>query len=165
MNGVIHSKTPKVVPLKFRNVKYFHSTLYNGCNYLSMLESKLNYVSKRGPCKIMIWSNMKTVLLTTPNKHTLCLAILCGGWHSWAWDMPPSGEDYINYAISSGIWYICFICSIWFWHGWEQKAIIIVGENTSEGECYFNFSIRNNLSFFKLYFLSHYQVSLYKVVS
>ena len=28
--------------------KWFHTTLYNGCNYLSMLGLKLNHVSKRG---------------------------------------------------------------------------------------------------------------------
>ena len=29
--------------------KQFHPTLYNGCNYLSMLGLKLNHVSKRAP--------------------------------------------------------------------------------------------------------------------
>ena len=28
--------------------KLFHPTLYNGCNYLSMLGLKVNHVSKRG---------------------------------------------------------------------------------------------------------------------
>ena len=30
--------------------RLFHSTLHTGCNYLSMLGSKLNHVSKRSPC-------------------------------------------------------------------------------------------------------------------
>ena len=29
--------------------KWFHPTVYNGCDYLSMLGLKLNHVSKRGP--------------------------------------------------------------------------------------------------------------------
>ena len=29
--------------------KWFHLTLYNGCNYISMLGLKLNHVSKSGP--------------------------------------------------------------------------------------------------------------------
>ena len=29
--------------------KYFHLTLYQACDYLSMLGLKLNHVSKRGP--------------------------------------------------------------------------------------------------------------------
>ena len=31
-----------------------HPTLYNGCNYLSMLGLKLNHVSKRGPWYLII---------------------------------------------------------------------------------------------------------------
>ena len=34
---------------KCRIWKKFHATLYNGCNYLSMLGLMLNFVSKRGP--------------------------------------------------------------------------------------------------------------------
>ena len=36
--------------------KLFHPTLYNGCNYLSMLGLKLNHVSKRGPLCSSPWS-------------------------------------------------------------------------------------------------------------
>ena len=36
--------------------KYFHPTLYNGCNYLSMLGLKLNHVSKWGS-KSAKWDN------------------------------------------------------------------------------------------------------------
>ena len=43
---------PKLQRLHFWSLgldKKFHSTLSNGCNYLSMLRVKLNHVSKRGP--------------------------------------------------------------------------------------------------------------------
>ena len=29
--------------------KWFHLTLYNGCNYLFMMDLQLNHVSERGP--------------------------------------------------------------------------------------------------------------------
>ena len=34
--------------------KKFHLTLYNGCNYLSMLGLKLNHISKRGPWRLLL---------------------------------------------------------------------------------------------------------------
>ena len=34
--------------------KLFYLTLYNGCNYLSMLVFKLNYVSRRGPWCLLV---------------------------------------------------------------------------------------------------------------
>ena len=39
-----------VAPLKFRNGWVISPTLYQACNYLSMLGLKLNHVSKRGHC-------------------------------------------------------------------------------------------------------------------
>ena len=35
--------------------KYFHPTLHNGCNYLSLLGLKLIYVSKSAPLKDIDW--------------------------------------------------------------------------------------------------------------
>ena len=49
MKLLIHSQTSTVQPLKFGMDKQFHPTLYNGCNYLSMLGIKLNHASERGP--------------------------------------------------------------------------------------------------------------------
>ena len=37
MKYLIHSQTSAAAPLKFGMDKYVHPTLYNGCNYLSML--------------------------------------------------------------------------------------------------------------------------------
>ena len=48
MTLFIHSQTSTVASLKFGMGKLFHPTLYNGCNYLSILGLKLNHVSKRG---------------------------------------------------------------------------------------------------------------------
>ena len=48
MKLLIHSLVSTVAPLKFRNVWIIHFTLYNGCDYLSMLVLKLIHVSKRG---------------------------------------------------------------------------------------------------------------------
>ena len=39
-------------PQTFGLDKEFHPTLYNGCNSLSELRSKLNHVSKRSPCAL-----------------------------------------------------------------------------------------------------------------
>ena len=49
MKLLIHSQTSTAAPLKFGNGQV--TTLYNGCNYLSMLGLKLNHVSitKKGP--------------------------------------------------------------------------------------------------------------------
>ena len=47
-----HSQTSTAAPLKFGVDELFHPTLYNGCDYLSMLRWKLIHVSKRGP---VVW--------------------------------------------------------------------------------------------------------------
>ena len=47
MKLLIHSQTSTVQPLKFGNVISSH-TEYRACNYMSMLELKLNSISKRG---------------------------------------------------------------------------------------------------------------------
>ena len=47
MKLLIHSQTSTVQHMKFGIEKQFHPTLYNGCNYLSTLGSKLNHVSRR----------------------------------------------------------------------------------------------------------------------
>ena len=41
-----------VQPLKFEMDKWFHPTLYEGCNYLYMLRPKLIYVGKRAPSEL-----------------------------------------------------------------------------------------------------------------
>ena len=52
MNLVIHSQTSTVSPLKFTNRWEIHTTLYNWCNYLSMLASKINHFDKRRSAEI-----------------------------------------------------------------------------------------------------------------
>ena len=46
---LINSSTSTVQLLSLGMDKEFHPTLYNGCNYLSMVGLDLNHVSKRGP--------------------------------------------------------------------------------------------------------------------
>ena len=66
--------------------KYFHPTLYNGCNYLSMMVLKLNRVSKRGPRTLAGIVNLMLVCCTCTSKELkriLCLAAYqtpCGNW-------------------------------------------------------------------------------------
>ena len=47
--------------------KWFHPRLYDGCNYLSMLRWKLNYVSKRGHWCLVVFVQFRSSLV--------------GGWH------------------------------------------------------------------------------------
>ena len=59
-----------------------HLTLYDGCNYISMLVLKLKYVSKQGPrCHAMValhtvetWTIQETVFMET--SHHLCLKFM-----------------------------------------------------------------------------------------
>ena len=44
----LHSQTSTMEPLNVEMDKLFHPTLYNGCDYVSMLGSKLIHVSKGG---------------------------------------------------------------------------------------------------------------------
>ena len=51
--------------------KKFHPTLYNGCDYLSMLGLKLNHVSKRGPgvcCEFKV----KYIMYYFPHWRAVC---------------------------------------------------------------------------------------------
>ena len=48
--------------------KDFHPTLYNGCNYLSMLGLMFIHVSKTGPCEIRIFD-------ITYNRNPHCVAM------------------------------------------------------------------------------------------
>ena len=51
----------------------FHPTLYDGCNYLSMLGLKLIYVSERGPryceCKVWFLFYLNTLRLRQNGRH------------------------------------------------------------------------------------------------
>ena len=51
--------------------KCFHPTVYNGCDYLSMLGLKLNHVSKRAPCSMAsnYLSQHGLLLDTTQGAH------------------------------------------------------------------------------------------------
>ena len=53
---LIHSQTLGMV-------KYVHHTLYNGCNYLSMLGLKLSHVCKRGARWITVCSISRNTVL------------------------------------------------------------------------------------------------------
>ena len=50
ISNYIHCKVWDEIIYPFPNFNGFHPTLYWIWNYLSMLWSKLNHVSKRGPC-------------------------------------------------------------------------------------------------------------------
>ena len=62
-------------PLKFRNGKEFHPTIYNGCNYLSILGLKSIHVSKRGHWRLQ-WHNLK-------KWPTLCKGNISTVHHYW----------------------------------------------------------------------------------
>ena len=47
--------------------KYFHPTVYNGCNYLSMLEWKLNHVCKGGARLVYICLYFHQLLMSIQN--------------------------------------------------------------------------------------------------
>ena len=66
MKLLIHSQTSTIVPLKFGNgYVFFYSTLYNDCNYLSVLGLKLIHVCKRSSCTIHRKHNKRWFRCTT----------------------------------------------------------------------------------------------------
>ena len=52
--------------------RWFHPTLYNGCNYLSMLGLKLNHVSKRGPRCPSTWHCKPSAGAVLSNFFNFC---------------------------------------------------------------------------------------------
>ena len=63
----IHSQTSTVQPLF--DVWGFHPTLYDGCNYFSMLGLKLMHVSKRDArCTEGIWNQSRLVALSGKDR-------------------------------------------------------------------------------------------------
>ena len=68
-----HPQTSTVVPLKFGINKWFHHTLYNGCNYLTMLGLKSNHVSKMGPLYHHgIISDQVSIYVFVPKTFGMC---------------------------------------------------------------------------------------------
>ena len=57
-------------PFLFRNGKVIHPTVYNGCNYLSMMGLKLNHVSKRGPSWISRACSISVIKSDTQRVNT-----------------------------------------------------------------------------------------------
>ena len=49
--------------LKFLGMEYFHPTIFNGCNYLSILGLKLIHISKCGPLRNRHFKNKLGILL------------------------------------------------------------------------------------------------------
>ena len=55
----------------------FHPTFYKVCNYLSMLGLKLNHVSKRGPCSVL--------LKETPDEKNLRSTLFRHRYNTFTW--------------------------------------------------------------------------------
>ena len=62
----IHSQIQRLHLWSLGMDKWFHLTIYNGCNYLSILGLKLNHVSEKGPRRLQC-----TVLQKIAIKDTL----------------------------------------------------------------------------------------------
>ena len=79
--------------------KWFHPTLYNGCNYLSMLGLKLNHVSKRGPMELRAWMNRWH--LHEMDKCDLLMIILYFHRYDTNLYIITSMESFIQYLTST----------------------------------------------------------------
>ena len=94
----------------------FHSTLYNGCNHLSMLGVRLIHVSKRGPWWCKYWHQLTASLLVQVMAYFLMAP---SQWHhAIIWS-----NDDMWFMRSSGIhlraihWKMGNICQ---WNGLEN---------------------------------------------
>ena len=73
MKLLIHSETSTVEPLKLGMNKKFQSTRSTECDYLSMLELKLDHISKRGcRCHLMWWK----IVLICAYIFTICYRLM-----------------------------------------------------------------------------------------
>ena len=88
--GWNYLSNPKLQRLKFRNGLVISPTLYQACDYLSMLGLKLNHFSKRGHCCVRAHS-IAIDLITSKVRYCLwitaepCLHLGCEyrGMHVW----------------------------------------------------------------------------------
>ena len=88
--------------------KWLHPTLYNGCNYLSMLGLKLNHVSKSGPRLFMSWfqSIGQFCGIDFPVMNLACCVPEHGGtimrgcqWLVCSWLTSPNGNISVLLAL------------------------------------------------------------------
>ena len=128
--------------------KWFHPTLYNGCNYLSMLGLKLNHVSKRGPwvdscysithtlqglkCTYISWDIMYIHLYFCTQhckKFTWKLLLMMSMCQTHAHFNPPdapydTGKIYVD---SSDLWHqnhlakLCWLENWWYCRNNQNK--------------------------------------------
>ena len=92
--------------------RLFHSTLYNGCNYLSMLGLKSIHVSKRDH------ETMAHFLSLAQSKLRLCSANHRPGyWSNLSCDWPSTAWAYSEQETENGP--ICGSC--WLSIYWEQR--------------------------------------------
>ena len=93
----IHSQTSTVPALKLGNGLVIYPTLYNRCDYLSILWLKFNLISKRDQCKL----NMYFCLLC--NRHNSKWVMYSSFFHSHGnWKcrcecMCPAGSEFVIY--------------------------------------------------------------------
>ena len=73
-----------VALLKFGNGSIIYFTLYNGCNYLSMLGLKLNHFSKRHPRNVSSY----TFCLTSCFNGLMLMDVYAGGKYSLCINQP-----------------------------------------------------------------------------
>ena len=78
--------------------KLFHPTLYNWCDYLSLLGLKLMHVSKMGS-----WTKMVNIMLKTYSNafswkvnSVFCMTKICSYWHSWQYANNGSGNGLLS---------------------------------------------------------------------
>ena len=79
-----------VQPLKFGNGYVISSTLYQACDYLSMLVLKLNHVSRRGPrftvCCIWYKFIFTLCLWQSGSRVLVCMGIFISiSRYDWSW--------------------------------------------------------------------------------
>ena len=92
--------------------KWFHSTLYNGCNYLSMLGLKLNHVSKRGPWWLCVKSPKKVLTwqMSYGVRHSCRQRPVHGLAHR------PQGQGILSILSDINSWLhchvVCEICEV-----------------------------------------------------
>ena len=109
--------------------KLFHPTVYNGCNYLSMLGLKLNQVSKRGPwCQWplqhgSIWHDIACSTAVTETNHKPEFKLIIGTsylyftrklWGVYCKDFRENWLCYDNTALY--MWIVLYACNFSNWN-------------------------------------------------
>ena len=111
--------------------KQFYPTIYNGCDYLSMLGLKLNHISKRGPR-----NNSRCIYLTAfPEQTQQCKPLD----HSWREEDIPSFSPLVERRVNPIICITCVdLLSLWWHQPWCTQSRIFWYERTFLACVYFS---------------------------